>query len=113
MIKEKKKRPKNWILPRKALKLTSKNSGSYECVFGVENEMRTFDAKVGDSIIVERFESTAENKKVYHEGTIEKLTDDGWVHWYDEVRDAWWLFNWKHKNIPLVIRKKQKKEKTI
>lgn len=96
-----------WGPTRRPIKLTSKNSGSYECVFGVDAEgYRTFSASKGDRIIVERYDSLAPEKKVYHEGIIVEKYDNGDISWFDEVREQWFIFNWQHENIPLVIRRK-------
>lgn len=111
--KDKKKKPPawhnelTWGPQKKPVKLTPKNSGSYECVFGVNDEgFRTFDAFAGERVIVQRYDSLAEDKRGLHEGIIIGIEDDGTVRWFDEVRDQWFFFNWQHENIPLVIRKK-------
>ena len=92
---------------RKPVKLTNKNSDNFECVFGVsEDGLRTFNVKVNDRIIVERADSTALNKKVYHEGIIVSMYDNGDVNFFDEVKEQWFCFNWKADNIPLVVKRK-------
>lgn len=96
-----------WGPQKKPLKLSTRNSGSFECIFGVDKEgFRTFDAFVGERVIVQRFDPFAEGNKVYHEGIIIGIEDDGTVRWFDEVREQWFFFNWRAENIPLVIRKK-------
>lgn len=68
-----------------------------------ENGVRSFDAKVGDIILVKRYQHGQEGE--WDAGEIRGLEDDGTVKFWDDVREQWFFFNWKAKNIPEVIKR--------
>jgi hypothetical protein len=65
---------------------------------------RVFDAKVGERVIVQRYNSCAEEKYDFDVGIIKAIEDDGTVKFWDETKEQWFFFDWTHDNIPLVFK---------
>jgi hypothetical protein len=93
---------------KKPTKINKDNVKNFECLISVNNKgERIFNASINDRVIIQRYDSSTETKKTFNEGIITELNDDGSVLWFDCVRGQWFLFNWKSKNVPLIIAKKR------